>query len=519
MGIHGIKNFLDDLMVSFEFGKIMSQTDNGNIGLVDASLQINKIVRGMIKYDKTNETTAYHIAAMCVFITRLKKHGIIPFFVFDGRSPIQKKDTTNERKEISKNARNKMTELNNQKDRKEIAKSFQITTTMIKECKILLDYSKILYVTSPVESDQQMAAIHSVYPNICGVISDDTDLLVSGDECMRLLFDCGTNKQKYLLKKDVIKYLTSLANQIYDKHNKQKRIDTITREQFVDFAILFGNDYIPNDVVPLLDYVGSCTMKKNDMRKIDRQHLLFEYFVLNDFDIHSTIQTIKREYIKRKQEQMDDNDLNDNADIEFLENNCKKYDKIIIESRQIYLHSDIIDPRTICLNQSSLPDVDQLRNYLGKFKIKQDIVDNFLLSFEEKKNTEKIANRLHELQIKDSDIDIIVSLFEKETSVDALYDHLIGLKMKNNDIENVITLFKNYTCLTDKNSPRNFRNFASCEKRQRRKTDKLNYVPDNNDGQKSTGFSSSCRSNGYWRRTSCDSNENWRSSKNSGWLQ
>ena len=202
-----------------------------------------------------------HIYAILYRTLDLLKKGMIPIYVFDGKSPEFKNNTLDERHEQKTKITKKLKELVKEekinieiyeKQLKELKKDVdQIRITeefldkqkeiknkkgsmmkqtvslnkeIINECKEVLDLMGIKYIDALEEADTQLAYLSK--NNIVDyIISEDMDLLTFG--CKNLI-------RNYSGKKDIKKInLETILNEM-----------ELSQEQFIELCILLGCDYI-----------------------------------------------------------------------------------------------------------------------------------------------------------------------------------------------------------------------------------------------------------------------------------
>ncbi|ARF09213.1 FLAP-like endonuclease XPG [Catovirus CTV1] len=277
MGINGFGNFYkNNCAKEKEVNNFL-----GDVLVIDAIFQL---FRYAIAYRKKGKDMCnpqgeriIHLWALMKYTLYLLRIGITPFYVFDGKSPDLKKDTIENRNTIKSKALVKLLNLEDDKESKEYIKNFKktysLTSQEIKDCLELLDLMGIPNIRAKGEADSYCAAL-SKTDKFYGVISNDTDLLVFGAKKLLKNFS-GKKTVEEISLEDVYKFTKFKANEILMAHNKDPINDNfITHEMFVDFSILLGSDYTPH-------------IKGFDSK------LLFEQFVLNEFNIDKTIAALK----------------------------------------------------------------------------------------------------------------------------------------------------------------------------------------------------------------------------------
>ena len=285
-----------------------------------------------------------HIHGLVNSLKYYLKHGIIPIFVFDGKSPDIKKKKIEERKKTLRDNLEKMKELNELKENIEkiiedsdnntgqtnngnstdiengqdpdfmnklvygtpptesylnkyaknmdggyaindinnknnMNKIYEINEEYNKIYKksilfkdyFIIDWIEIIeFLGLPVikaegEADPLCSYILKYNPNVYGIISDDSDMLVFGSP---LLMRKARNQDFSVIKFDsLIESLNTLLYDIYDKN-----ID-FTYDNLIEFSVLLGTDY------------GSMMLKENKNDSMD----ILMYYVDNDMDFKRVI--------------------------------------------------------------------------------------------------------------------------------------------------------------------------------------------------------------------------------------
>ncbi len=322
MGINGFSKFFSPVIQT----KCISELRN-KIVIVDATYIIYKYciaIRNSGKdYVNKNGDLSSHLLAIFNIASFLLKNKITPIFVFDGKTPSIKKDTTSERKK-KKNKANDEILLNNNATThddeyiKNFKRSFHLNEIHYLESQILLTSMGITYVVAPEEADAQCAALSKLnLNNIGGIISEDSDILVfGGTKLIKNLNIKNKTYDEYDLD-NILDYMLEIANLIRDKNNL-KRLESITQKNFITYCILLGNDYIDNI--------------KN--LKFDT---IFENLVISNFDLTTFIELIKDKIISR----------NNNFNIDnYIINYKEKFNQVY----EYYLNSQVYDPNDIYYN-------------------------------------------------------------------------------------------------------------------------------------------------------------------------
>ena len=194
--------------------------------------------------DSTGRLTS-HLSGIIYRVTRLLEQQIQVAFVFDGTPPELKSDTIAERSKIRQQAQASYEEALKEGDW-EKAYSFaqrtsRLTQELVEESKFLLELLGIPIIQAPSEGEAQaawMAKQHLV--DYCG--SQDYDSLLFGAPYLvRNVTVSGKRKlprrNKYVLIRPELLGLEEVLEEL-----------EVTREQFIDMAILIGTDYNPGGV-------------------------------------------------------------------------------------------------------------------------------------------------------------------------------------------------------------------------------------------------------------------------------
>lgn len=307
----------------------------GKIGILDSSHRLLKQCIGRIsngeQITNSNGKMILHLYVTFVTIIGMLDHGIQPFFVFEGRgdNSTDKNITCNERKKVKDNARKKCNEIEDKTSPeylKNLKKCFQLTSSHYQEVRKLLDLAGIPYVIAPGEGDPQCAAISKYYK--LPVITDDTDILAFGGAKIWKDFSLAGKKTHELDKQTILEQLYVKTNEIRTGHNLEL-IENFTHSNFVDYCIMLGTDYTPDN----------CKSKISGVSVTQ----LFELFVLNDLDVEKTCEYITLNLVGVR------------VSANFIEN----WRKI----KQKYLNTPVIHPQTINVLMRK-PKLDELVSFL-----------------------------------------------------------------------------------------------------------------------------------------------------------
>lgn len=203
-------------------------------------------------------------------LDKFKKYNIKSYFIFDGRSPIEKKATVDKRKRITEKARsdlcqykkhkkNLLLELNSIKDndslynetheillnlnntiQKTIRKSKYMKKSHINNIKSILHEYGIPFIQCNEEADLICSMlVKNGIIKYC--LSDDTDMLAFG--CNFVLRNWRNNFEEF---------------DIYDRSKVLTDLN-LKESEFLDLCILMGSDYLPrtigikmNNIIPII---------------------------------------------------------------------------------------------------------------------------------------------------------------------------------------------------------------------------------------------------------------------------
>ena len=172
------------------------------------------------------------IYLMCLVF---KHYNITPIFIFDGKSPEEKKETIIERKEKREEAKRKLKEMQEkinsgliQRDENEISKlkkqAINLTLEHLSILKNLIQSMGYTYIDAEGEADVLCAQL-CLNNQVFACLSEDTDMFA---------YQCP----------HIIRYI-SLSNHtvlFYDLKKILKKL-TLTREEFKLICMLSSNDY------------------------------------------------------------------------------------------------------------------------------------------------------------------------------------------------------------------------------------------------------------------------------------
>jgi 5'-3' exonuclease len=185
------------------------------------------------------------ITVIASLLVRMRIAGITPIVIFDGKPPVVKSDTIEQRKAVREDALREMTELRvelqaeglseTERVEKEIrvselqAKAPQVSARDRDDIKKFLYSAGVLFLSASGEADDVLAFMARA-GYIQAVISSDMDMLARG---VPLLVIPETNDATVLTEI----HLTNVLNEL-----------RLTYRQFVDACVLMGTDYTPTDM-------------------------------------------------------------------------------------------------------------------------------------------------------------------------------------------------------------------------------------------------------------------------------
>jgi flap endonuclease-1 len=181
-----------------------------------------------------------HLSGLFYRTINFLEHNIKPIYVFDGAPSELKLETIQERREIKKEAKQKMIKAREEGDMKEAMKYAQMTsslnTDMIEESKKLIRFLGIPVFQASSEGEAQSAYLVK-QGDVWGCASQDYDTLLFGGERLIRNFAVSRSKKKgnTTVKLDIE----------YIKLEKLLDFLNITQEQLIEMGILIGTDFHP----------------------------------------------------------------------------------------------------------------------------------------------------------------------------------------------------------------------------------------------------------------------------------
>uniref|UniRef100_A0A7C1CF34 Flap endonuclease 1 n=1 Tax=Thermofilum adornatum TaxID=1365176 RepID=A0A7C1CF34_9CREN len=168
--------------------------------------------------------------------------GIKPVYVFDGKPPELKQKELERRLQVKVQAEQKYKEAIERGDLEEARvyaqQTSRLSTSMVEDAKLLLQYMGIPYINAPSEGEAQAAHL-AKKGDAWATGSQDFDSLLFGSP--RLVRNLGVTGKRKLPRKDVyveVKPEIIELEQLLKTHG-------ITHEQLIVIGILVGTDYAP----------------------------------------------------------------------------------------------------------------------------------------------------------------------------------------------------------------------------------------------------------------------------------
>jgi 5'-3' exonuclease len=231
MGIRYLNKYFREECKNSDAIKIISMTQmSGKKIAVDISIYLYKFIGD-----------CQLIENMYLMLSIFKYYNIIPIFIFDGKSPAEKKELLIQRRQEKNCAEKefmvlKKTLENNieieESERQDIInnmnilkkKFIHISREQIATVKNLIKYYGMTYYDAPGEADK-LCAILNIKAKVWGCMSEDMDMFVYG---------C----------KNVLRYFSLLNHTVvlYDTKNILKTLD-ISLKELKEICILSGTDY------------------------------------------------------------------------------------------------------------------------------------------------------------------------------------------------------------------------------------------------------------------------------------
>jgi flap endonuclease-1 len=217
---------------------------------IDAYNALYQFISTIRQYDgsplvdsKGNITS--HLSGLFYRTINLMKEGIIPSFVYDGKSPSFKKQTISDRMNKRIKAKEEyeqaLSEGNYELAKSKSSQSAVLTKEMIQESKELLDALGVPWIDALSEGEAQ-AADMVTKGDVYASVSQDYDSLLFGAPLLVRNLNI-TGKRKIPGKN----LYTTIYPEIIELKKELTRLN-LTREQLVMIAILVGTDFNPKGI-------------------------------------------------------------------------------------------------------------------------------------------------------------------------------------------------------------------------------------------------------------------------------
>ena len=335
----GITSFYKFFSESFK-NKYISDLE-GSVILIDAPFILNKYGigirnKGSDKKNNNNEIIN-HLYAIEKYTLKILKKGILPIYIFDGKSTDIKKYTLIERRKRKLDSEQKccvIDDKNSDEYIKHFKRSYAINPKNILECQNFLTFMGIPWIQALEEADAQCTILaNKFYKEISGVVSNDSDMLVLGSPKIFRDFNPKNIMTCEISLNSVIQFFFEKINEcrIKNKMNKIKFDSEFIKDKFIEFCILLGSDY------------GKLIIIKHN----SSDNELFELFVLNDLDISKLLNNMRYENTKKMRYYINDN---------FMEN----FLKIKYEYTDAYGYC----PESIDFIKIKKPEINNLKKFL-----------------------------------------------------------------------------------------------------------------------------------------------------------
>lgn len=279
-------------------------------------LSIVQPTSGLPLLDSQNRVTS-HLSGLFYRTISLIEKGISPIYVFDGKPPVFKMKTIQERRADRENAYQQWKVAIEAGDiesaRKYGQSAHRLSSEMINDAKNLLEAMGIPIVQAPSEGEAQASSMVGKN-NIWAVASQDFDAMLFG--APRIVRNLSiAEKRKLPRTNQYIKVEPELINSSENLQNLN-----ISRAQLIDLAMLIGTDFNEG-----IKGVGAKTALK----------LILEYQTLKNVIKEKSFEfEISEEEIEQIQNFFLNPDVTENYIIEFKKTNETIVKKILIEEHQ-----------------------------------------------------------------------------------------------------------------------------------------------------------------------------------------
>ncbi len=185
-----------------------------------------------------------HIQGLYYKANQYLSFGITPIFIFDGKPPIEKSQTIQERNKKAQECKEKMELCTDEKEKNNLEKgTIRIKKEYIDDLKKLFNLMGVSYIHADGEAEAYASELCRI-GYVDAVVTEDMDTLAYG--CPMLITGC---KDKSIKRPEIITTFN------FDKILEDFKM---THEEFIDMCILCGCDYCPT-----IPKVGTVRALKN----------------------------------------------------------------------------------------------------------------------------------------------------------------------------------------------------------------------------------------------------------------
>ena len=247
MGVCGFYNFFSGATKT----KYVSEL-KGSMVAVDLSGVLMRYGMGIRNQgdDKKNNKgdIISHLYAIVRYTTSLTEKGILPLYVFDGKTTSNKISLAQRKsvKDQSMERCKQIVDKNSPEYIKYFKRSYRLRRSDIEQCKALLELMGIPFIHAPEEADSQCAALAYMFPKtVSGVITDDSDVLVFGGPKIYKDFDVKNTLMTEISYNTVLDLFMKKINFIRRELNLTPESYNygFLKNKLREFCILLGSDY------------------------------------------------------------------------------------------------------------------------------------------------------------------------------------------------------------------------------------------------------------------------------------
>ena len=302
MGINGLYKFINNNFPHI-YKTINIKELKGTACIIDGIQHIyNQLIylrsknKEVISIDGKNIS---HIHGLLNSLSYYLKNGILPIFIFDGKSPSIKKNKVEERKN---NLKKNLLRLKNLKDAKDSStnnsllelneeynklykKTIVIKDYFIKDWIEILELLGLPVIIAEEEADPICAYVLNNNNFIYGIISDDSDMLIFGAKVIM---------KKVVNQNFTIIHLDDLLINLNILLNKDNKLNIqFTLDNLIEFCILLGSDYgkfdLINNIKEPIEILNAYIKNDKKVEKLmlkDQTELFYiikNYYLKNEF--------------------------------------------------------------------------------------------------------------------------------------------------------------------------------------------------------------------------------------------